>query len=81
MGGKVFPKENQKKLNLKIKEMSAHIKYLEKQVNFLLNEIDNIQKPIRSRKKVVAPPVYDPDAFRKSFLKKFKREVLGQDEE
>lgn len=82
MGGKTFPKENEKKLKLKIKELLAHIRSLEKQVAFLMNEIDNIQKPVRTRKKNSPPPqVHDPDAFRKSFLKRFKKEVLGEDEE
>jgi uncharacterized coiled-coil protein SlyX len=81
MGGKTFPKENEKKLKLQIREMQAHIRSLEKQVTFLMNEIENIQKPVRNRKKNEPPPAHDPDAFRKSFLKKFKREVLGQDEE
>lgn len=81
MGGKTFPKEREKKLKLQIREMQAHIRSLEKQVTFLLSELDNLQKPVRVRKKVSAPDPYDSEAFRKSFLKRFKREVLGEDDE
>lgn len=78
MRNRTYPKENQKKLNETIREMKALIRKQQKEINFLKEEIDNLVKPVRERKKQVERPEPGSDAWRQDFIKRFKRDVLGE---
>lgn len=73
---RTFPKENQKKLNETIKELRALLKQKEKQIRFLEEELENLLKPVRTRKKEVK---LEPgsDEWRMDFVKRLKKEVFG----
>jgi len=79
MRHKSFPKEGRKKENETIKELRATIKSLEKQVTFLKNEITNIMKPVRDRKPHIDRSKMDYDEWRKDFIKRWRKDVLGDD--
>lgn len=80
MRSKTFPKENQKKLNGTIRELKAKLKHVEKERDFYKEEVENITKPQRDRKTHQdKPPEMDHDSWRKDFLKRYKREVLGEE--
>jgi cell division protein FtsB len=72
---RTFPKENQKKLNQTIRELKAQILKLQKENIFLSSEIDNLVKPARVRKSHVND---SPEQWRVNFIKKFKKDVLGE---
>lgn len=76
MRGKTFPKEGSKKLNETIRDLKALLQRKEKEITFLKNEIENIVKPIRTRKSQNRP---EPGSilWRQDFLKRFKKEVLN----
>lgn len=75
MNRRTFPKENQKKLNQTIRELKAQILKLQKENAFLSSEIDNLVKPTRVRKAHVDD---SPDQWRVNFIKKFRKDVLGE---
>ena len=77
---KTFPKEGTKKLKETIRDLRALIKQKEKEIKFLMNELENIVKPTRERRGEVERPKPGSDAWRKDFVRRFKREVLGTEE-
>lgn len=78
MRNKTFPKENQKKLNQTVSDLKAKLRQVEKERDFYKNEIENLVKPSRSRKVQIEQPKMDEDVWRADFIKRFKRDVLGE---
>lgn len=78
MRNRTYPKENQKKLNETIREMKALIRKQQKEINFLKEEIENLVKPVRVRKQQIERPEPGSEAWRQDFIKRFKRDVLGE---
>ena len=77
MRSKTFPKENLKKVNDTVKTLRAKLRKLQKEVDFLRNEIENIVKPVRDRKKSVKLEVGSAE-WRLDFVQRFKKDVLGE---
>lgn len=77
---RTFPKENQKKLNETIRDLKAELRQKNKEITFLRNEIDNLVKPVRDRKVHVEKEKLSDVEWRKDFIRRFKREVLGEKE-
>jgi hypothetical protein len=77
MSNKTFPKENQKKLNETIRDLKAELRNRDKEIKFLRDEINNITKPARTRKVHIE---LEPgsEAWKKDFIRRFKKEVLGE---
>lgn len=78
MRNRTFPKENQKKLNETIRELKALVRKQQKEISFLKEEIENLVKPVRVRKPQGERPEPGSDAWRQDFIKRFKRDVLGE---
>lgn len=78
MRNKTFPKENQKKLNETIRDLKAELRQRDKEIKFLRDEIDNITKPIRERKTHVEQAKLTHEEWKKDFILRFKRDVLGE---
>lgn len=78
---KTFPKDGIKKLKETIHKLKAHINFLEKENTFLTQELQNIisQKP-DSKARKQPEQEQTQDSFRREFVKRFKREVLGETE-
>jgi predicted RNase H-like nuclease (RuvC/YqgF family) len=74
---RTFPKENQKKLNAIIKELKAVIKQQDKEIRFLKQELEDLIKPVRTRKKEVK---LEPgsEEWKKDFIRRFRKDVLGE---
>lgn len=75
MRNRTFPKENQKKLNQTIKELRDELKTKDKEIRFLREEIDNLMKPVRTRKVQVE---MSEEEKRQDFIRRFKKEVFGE---
>lgn len=75
---KTFPKENQKRLNQIIRDLKAMIRQKDKEITFLRNELLNTMKPTRDRKGHVEKDKLSPEEWKKDFIKRFKRDVLGE---
>jgi FtsZ-binding cell division protein ZapB len=63
-----------------IHKLKAHINLLEKENTFLTQELQNIisQKPgLKTKRK---PEEQTRESFREDFVKRFKRDVLGEKE-
>jgi hypothetical protein len=75
---RTFPKENQKKLNQIIRDLKSLLRQKDKEIAFLRSELQNIIKPVRERKAHVEQQNLDYDAWRKDFVRRFKKEVLGE---
>ena len=80
MRSKTFPKENQKKINETVRDLKALLRQKDKEIKFLRDEINNITKPVRDRKTHVEQVKLEGDAWRRDFIKRFKRDVLGETE-
>jgi len=78
MRNKTFPKENQKKLNETIRDLKAELRQKDKEIKFLRDEIDNIKKPVRERKKHEQTVEPTHEEWKKDFIMRFKRDVLGE---
>lgn len=75
---KTFPKEGEKKKNETIQKLRGRIKYLEKKVKFLENELINVVKPVRRDPKLEEPTgnvEKSKEEWRKEFLKKFRQSL------
>jgi len=75
---RTYPKENQKKLNGIIKELKSDNLKLRKERDFYKKELDNLRKPVRTRKGHVEKPKLTDEEWNKDFILRFKREVLGE---
>lgn len=78
MRNRTFPKENQKKLNETIRDLKALLRQKDKEIKFLRDELDNVMKPVRDRKTHVEKDKITHDEWRKDFVRRFKRDVLGE---
>lgn len=78
MRNRTFPKENQKKLNETIRGLKAELRQTEKELNFYKKEMENLRKPVRTRKDHVEKPKLTDEEWNKDFILRFKREVLGE---
>lgn len=78
MRSKTFPKENQKKLNETIKDLRAMLRQKDNEIKFLRSEINNIMKPSRDRKQHEEIETQTHEEWKVDFLKRFKRDVLGE---
>lgn len=78
MRSRTFPKENQKKLNETIKNLRAELKHAEKERDFYKNEVDNLTKPVRERKAHIEKDKLSDAEWRKDFIRRYKRDVLGE---
>lgn len=75
---KTFPKDGMKKLKQTISDLKAENRRLIKENNFLRAEIENLAKPSRKRKKNITLDG-SHEQWRKDFLKRFRRQVLGEE--
>jgi predicted nucleic acid-binding Zn-ribbon protein len=73
-----YPKENQKKLNEVIRDLKALLRQKEKEIRFLRDELENLTKPVRDRKTHVEKDKLSQDEWRKDFIRRYKRDVLGE---
>lgn len=78
MRNRTFPKENQKKMNEIIRELKSVVKQKDKEIQFLRDELENVVKPQRDRKTHVDKKEVTVDEWRKDFIRRFKRDVLGE---
>lgn len=78
MRSRTFPKENQKKLNETIRDLKALLRQRDKEITFLRNELQSIMKPTRDRKPHVEIDKLTHDEWKKDFIRRFKKEVLGE---
>lgn len=78
MRGKTFPKENQKKLNQTVSDLKAELRQRNKEIKFLREEIQNLTKPVRERKLSVEQQKPTLEEWKKDFIHRFKRDVLGE---
>lgn len=81
MNSKVFPKENGKKLKEVIQELKAEIRSLKKKNKFLIDELNNVQKPVRPRTTKSISTEESLSDFRKDFVKKFRASLEKRNEE
>lgn len=75
MRHKTFPKDREKKLKDTIKELKAHINYLEKENKFLNAELQGRIPSTKPKAKVEL----SHEEWRRDFLKRYKREVKGEE--
>lgn len=80
MRNRTFPKENQKKLNETIRDLKAELRQRDKEIRFLREEIENLVKPARVRKTHVEQAKLTESEWRADFVRRFKRDVLGEKE-
>lgn len=78
MRSRTFPKENQKKLNETVRDLKAELRQAHKEIKFLRDELDNVMKPVRDRKPHVDRKDRSHEEWRTDFIRRFKREVLGE---
>lgn len=78
MRNKTFPKEGRQKDKQTIKDLRDRLRDAEKARDFYKNEIDNLQKPVRPRKGHVDKPALGSDEWQADFMRRFKKEVLGE---
>lgn len=78
MRSRTFPKENQKRLNETIRDLKAELRQRDREIKFLRDELDNITKPTRERKTHVEKDKLSQEEWRADFIKRFKRDVLGE---
>lgn len=77
MKHRTFPKEGVQKLKDTVKELRSQINKLEKENRFLMDEIQNVMKPQRSRKlHQDKPRDRNYDEWRKDFMKRMALEVF-----
>jgi len=69
-----YPKENERKLKLIIKELRAEIRKLLKRIRFLEEELSNVMKPVRVRKKNSTKELTH-EAWRKDFVARIKKSM------
>lgn len=72
---KTFPKEGIKKDKQTIRDLKAQVNSLEKEIRFLERELLATMRPERV-KPVKADPSFDE--WRRDFIKRFQKEVLGK---
>lgn len=80
MRNRTFPKENQKKLNETVRDLKAELRARDKEIRFLREEIENLVKPVRTRKAHVEQVKPTEAEWRADFVRRFKRDVLGEKE-
>jgi hypothetical protein len=73
---KTFPKEGTKRDKQTIRELRALLGSQEKEIRFLKQELLNTMRP--GREKVETKPEPGFEEWRKDFLERFKKEVLGK---
>lgn len=78
MRNRTYPKENQKKLNETIRELKALVRKQQKEIDFLRAEVENLVKPVRVRRQAIEKPEPGSDAWRLDFIRRFKKDVLGE---
>lgn len=76
-----YPKENEKKLKDKIQRLRDRIKQLTKENRILKEELINIMKPVRKRKKSTPQPKLTSDEWRKQFVAEVKADLKRKEEE
>ena len=78
MRGRTYPKENQKRLNETIRDLKAELRQRDKEIKFLRDELDNVTKPAMERRTHVEKDKLSQEQWRADFIKRFKRDVLGE---
>lgn len=78
MRNRTFPKENQKKMNETIRDLKSELKQRDKHIKFLEQEIENLVKPVRTRRQHVEQPKLTEAEWKVDFIRRFKKEVLGE---
>lgn len=76
-------RDGEKRKNDIIKELKGKIKYLEKQVKFLENELINVVKPVRRKPKLKEPTGPKPktrEEVRQEFARRFKESLEKRNE-
>ena len=76
---KTFPKEGDAKLKETIKKLRAERRMLLKKINFLEDELINIQKPAKVRKTETKSPT--SSEWRRQFSDKFKQSLKRNKDE
>lgn len=80
MSHRTFPKEGLKKEKETIRELKSKLRQCLKEIQFLKNEIQNIMKPTRDRKPHLDKTDFSYEKWRKEFVRRWKKEVLGKEE-
>lgn len=75
-----YVKEGTKKLKETIRDLRASLRHSEKEIRFLKEELLNIMKPGRDRKKPLPTTEVAFEDWKKDFIKRFNVEVLGKRE-
>jgi hypothetical protein len=65
-------------LNEVIRDLKALLRQKEKEIRFLRDELENLTKPVRDRKTHVEKDKLSQDEWRKDFIRRYKRDVLGE---
>lgn len=65
-------------MNETIRDLKAELRQRDKEIKFLREEIDNLVKPVRVRREHVEPVKLSEAEWRVDFIKRFKKEVLGE---
>lgn len=70
-----YPKDGERKDRETIRQLRKQVSQLRKENSILRNEIENVMKPVRSRKEHVeqkSPQVMTENEWRQEFIRKFR---------
>ena len=76
---KVFPKDEEGKTKESKKELKAQLRAANKRIKQLENELENLKKPTRIRKKEVEKPITSTEEWRQDFIRRFKEQQAKND--
>lgn len=65
-------------MNETVKDLKALLRQKDKEIKFLRDELNNLTKPTRDRKVHVEPTKQTHEEWKVDFIKRFKKEVLGE---
>lgn len=77
---RTFPKEGVKKDKETIRDLKAELRQRDKEIRFLRQELEHVAKPARERKPHVDQKDRSYEDWRKDFLKRHRKEVLGKED-
>jgi hypothetical protein len=76
---KVFPKDEEGKTKESKKELKSQLRQALKKIKQLENELENLKKPTRVRKKEVNKPATGSPEWREDFVRRFKEQQAKDD--
>lgn len=74
-----YPKEGDKKLKETIQVLKSRIRHLTKENKWLRAELENVMKPVRTRKKKIDRELTHEE-WRKKFVRELKEDLAKREE-